>query len=136
MSTSTQAFDRDAVRLALRTGGLIDITTTGRRTGRPRRIEIVYHAFDGLIWISGMPGRKRAWLSNLEADPRLTFHLKRGFVADLPARARIITDESTRRAILPRITRAWRREDQLEAFVARSPLIEVVFDDPTLLAAD
>ncbi len=28
---------------ALEPGGVIDITTTGRRSGRPRRIEIVFH---------------------------------------------------------------------------------------------
>ena len=80
-----------------------------------------------------MPGR-RGWYANLAADPRLTFHLKGGVRADLPARATLLTDEPTRRTILTRITRQWRRESQLEAFVSGSPLIEVVFDDPTLLA--
>lgn len=130
----TTTADHDAVALALRTGGVIDITTTGRRSGEPRRIEIVFFALDGRVWISGMPG-PRDWLLNLEADPRLTFHLKNGPVADLPARARIVTDEPTRRSIMERVTRAWKREAQLEAFVAQSPLIEIIFDDPTLLAA-
>jgi deazaflavin-dependent oxidoreductase (nitroreductase family) len=134
-STPTPApiLDRDAVRLALRTGGVIDITTTGRRSGEPRRIEIVFHHLDGRVWISGLPG-PRAWLDNLRADPRLTFHLKGGIHADLAATARIVEDELTRRAMLTRITRSWRRESQLERFVADAPLIEVIFDDPTLLA--
>ena len=38
-------------------------------------------------------GRTRAWLHNLRADPRLTFHLKQLVQADLPATAREITDE-------------------------------------------
>jgi deazaflavin-dependent oxidoreductase (nitroreductase family) len=134
MPETTQTFDRDAVRLALRSGGVIDITTTGRHTGQARRIEIVFHAFDGHVWISGMPGRRRAWLANLEADPRLTVHLKAGTVADLPARARIVTDEPTRRAILTRVTQSWKRQAQLDEFVASSPLIEVLFDDTSLLA--
>jgi len=134
MPETTQTFDRDAVRLALRSGGVIDITTTGRHTGQARRIEIVFHAFDGHVWISGMPGRRRAWLANLEADPRLTVHLKAGTVADLPAHARIVTDEPTRRAILTRVTQAWKRQAQLDEFVASSPLIEVLFDDTSLLA--
>ena len=54
----------DAIRAALTQGGLIDLTTTGRRTGEPRRVEIVFHAIDGRIVISGMPRReKRAWLA-------------------------------------------------------------------------
>ena len=41
------------VRAALGRSGTIDITTLGRRTGEPRRIEIVFHALDGRIYISG-----------------------------------------------------------------------------------
>jgi deazaflavin-dependent oxidoreductase (nitroreductase family) len=130
----TGTLDREAIDAALSRGGTIDITTSGRRTGRPRRIEIVFFAIDGGIYISGMPGR-RGWLANLVADPRLTFHLKRGVQADLPATARIITDEAERRRLLGHITTAWNRQAQIEAFVARAPLIEVRFDDPSLAPA-
>jgi deazaflavin-dependent oxidoreductase (nitroreductase family) len=118
------------IRRALSHGQRIDITTTGRRTGRPRRIEIVFHNFDGRIYISGLPSRrKRAWIANLEADPRLTFHLKgRAVAADLPARARVITDEAERRAILSKVAAAWRRSD-VDVMVAFSPLIEVTIED-------
>jgi deazaflavin-dependent oxidoreductase (nitroreductase family) len=111
-------------------GGLIDITTTGRRSGRPRRIEIVYHVIGGRIYISGSPrsDRRRSWLINLEHDPRFTFHLKRGTKADLPATARIVNDPEERRAVMRRIIEtAWRGQN-LEAMVAYSPLIEVTFD--------
>jgi len=124
--------DRSAVALALRTGGIIDITTTGRQTAESRRIEIVFFHLDGRTWISGMPGR-RAWYANLRDDPRMVFHLKADVVADLPARAILVEDEPTRRSILTRVTAIWNRQAQLEQFVADSPLIEVVFDDPTLL---
>jgi len=115
-----------AVRAALDRGGVIDITTTGRRSGEPRRIEIVFHNVDGRIVISGMPMRERtrAWLHNLEADPRLTIHLKQGVVADLPATARIVTDEAERRDLLVHVARNWNRTD-VDAMVAWSPLIEV-----------
>lgn len=104
----------------------IDITTTGRQTGQPRRIEIAIHRFDGRYFISGSPSRrKRAWISNLEADPRLTVHIKAGVTpADLPATARVIDDEAERRAIMPRVAANWRRTD-VEVMVAYSPLIEV-----------
>jgi len=119
----------DSIRRALTEGGIIDITTTGRRSGRPRRIEIVFHVIGGRIYISGMPraDRKRRWLSNLEADPRLTVHLKRGVTADLPATARVVTDIAERRAILEHVARSWRRTD-VDAMVAHSPLIEVTID--------
>jgi deazaflavin-dependent oxidoreductase (nitroreductase family) len=116
----------DPLRTALSRGGTIDITTTGRHSGAPRRIEIVFHRIDGRMWISGMPSpRRRSWLANLAADPRLTVHLKGPIaVADLPAVARIVTDEAERRAVLERVARAWNRTD-VDRMVAQSPLIEV-----------
>jgi deazaflavin-dependent oxidoreductase (nitroreductase family) len=118
----------DAIRAALRQGQVIDITTTGRKSGEPRRLEIVFHVFDGRIYISGMPrsDRERAWLLNLRADPRLTFHLKNGPVADLPATARVIDDPVERHEVLAKIARVWRRDpSEMEA---HSPLIEVRID--------
>jgi hypothetical protein len=53
----------------------------------------------------------------------------------VPATARIITDEAERRPIIERVCQAWNRADQVETFVARAPLIEVVPDDGSLLAA-
>jgi deazaflavin-dependent oxidoreductase (nitroreductase family) len=117
------------IRRALAQSGIIDITTTGRRSGEPRRIEIFCHVIGGRIYISGMPNadRQRRWLSNLEANPRLTVHLKRELTADLPATARVITDTAERRAILEQVARAWKRTD-VDVMVAYSPLIEVTID--------
>jgi len=113
------------VQLALSRPGTIDITTTGRISGGPRRVEIVYHVFNGRIYISGMPNehRKRAWLANLEANPAMTFRLKGAVAADLPATARVITDSAERRQILEQIARVWRRDP--ETMIEHSPLIEV-----------
>jgi deazaflavin-dependent oxidoreductase (nitroreductase family) len=126
---SPEALMDDSIRRALAHGGVIDITTTGRRSGNPRRIEIVFHVIDGRIYISGIPNptRTRRWLGNLEANPRFTLHLKRGVAADLPATARVIVDQAERRAILTHVASAWNRTD-LEAMVAGSPLIEVTID--------
>jgi deazaflavin-dependent oxidoreductase (nitroreductase family) len=116
----------DRIRQALDQGQVIDITTTGRQSREPRRIEIVFQNFDGHIYISGMPRhRKRSWIANLEADPELTVHLKDVVRADLPATARIIDDETERRQILALVARAWRRTD-VDEMVAWSPLIEVI----------
>ena len=119
----------DAIRTALARGGLIDLTTTGRRTGEPRRIEIVLHVIDGRIVISGIPRRqKRAWLANIEADPRVTVHLKRDVVADLPGAARVVTGDRERRELLAHVARTWGRDD-LDVMVRYSPLIEIILDD-------
>jgi hypothetical protein len=116
-----------SVRDALATGGLIDITTTGRKSGQPHRIEIAFHNIGGRLYVSGMPGFKRSYIANLSADPHFIFHLKRGVTADLPATARIITDGAERRDVLPHIARAWKRDD-IDRMVAESPLFEVTID--------
>jgi len=120
----------DPIRRVFSHGDLIDITTTGRRTGQPRRIEIVYHVIDGRIYISGMPraDRRRSWLANLEHHPQFTFHIKRGMRTDLSATARIVEDLDERRRVMRHIIETAWHAQSLEAMVAYSPLIEVTLD--------
>ena len=121
----------DPIRRALSSGRVIDITTTGRRSGEDRRIEIVFHNVDGRLYITGMPNpdRTRAWIHNLQDDPRLTFHLKGSVQADLSATARVVTDDVERRSVLGWVVaNAWKKMD-VEAMIQHSPLIEVVIDD-------
>ena len=116
------------IKTALARGGTIDITTIGRKSGRPRRLEIVFHNIDGRVYISGQPSpTRRSWLANLAANPRFTFHLKGAVRADLAATARIIDDEDERRRVLAGVARNWRRTD-IDRMVLQSPLIEVVLD--------
>ena len=115
-----------AIRAALDRGHTIDITTTGRRSTSRAASRSCSTTSIGTCIISGMPSRRtRAWIHNLEDDPNLTVHLKdRTATADLPATARIITDEPERRAVMPHIARNWGRTD-VDTMVAYSPLIEV-----------
>ena len=46
----------DTIRTALHHSQVIDLTTTGRRTGQQRRIEIFLHDHDGQLFITGCPG--------------------------------------------------------------------------------
>ena len=122
------AATKEAIDTALERGHTIDTTTTGRQSGKPRRVEIVFHNVDGRIYISGIPSpNRRSWLANLDADHHLTFHLKGKVSADLPATARVIDKEAERREILPHIARNWGRTD-LEKMVRESPLIEVTIE--------
>ncbi|WP_343234243.1 nitroreductase/quinone reductase family protein [Microbacterium salsuginis] len=83
---------------------IIDITTQGRRTGRPRRIEIFFYRAAGATYLcSGAGGAATGWYANLLANPDFTFHLKNGIRADLPARATPVTDPAERRAVLAEI---------------------------------
>ena len=115
----------------------IDITTTGRRSGEPRRIEIAFYRLGDDIYLSGIPGpTPRNWLANLAAQPEFTFHLKHGLVADLPATARVIVDPAERRRVLAVFVAEFNRrhgpdspwpEAVLDEWVERSPLVKVIF---------
>jgi deazaflavin-dependent oxidoreductase (nitroreductase family) len=132
-------FMDDAVRRALEIGPestredrLVDITTYGAKTGEPRRIELVFHQLDGRWYLTGTPG-PRGWYANLRKNPRLVFHLKHSVVADVPATARPITEDEERHQVLTpivaEIQAARGTELDLGDWLARSPLVELAFDD-------
>jgi len=114
----------EEVRDALLQDQTIDITTIGRRSGRPRRLEIWFHNLDGRIYITGLPG-KRDWYANLLERPDLIFHLKQSVQADIPARARLITGPAERERVLRQILDRIGRRDANGNWLDRSPLIEV-----------
>jgi deazaflavin-dependent oxidoreductase (nitroreductase family) len=149
MSTSDRepaAYDFDAVTHALAIGPdsttaerTIDITTVGARSGIPRRIEVWFHRVDGRWYLTGMP-QPRSWYANLRAHPRFVVHLKHGIAANLPATA-VPVDKLTRRRVITTVLDLQNRPDvaarvsqrqDLDEWLAHSPLVEIVFDDERL----
>lgn len=127
------AADRAAIADALRTDLTIDITTTGRRSGAPRRIEIWFLHLDGRTFITGTPG-PRDWYANLLAEPTFTFHLKESVEADVAAHATPVHDTDTRRWVVESAAAEWYlTQVDLDAMVAEAPMVEVTFvvDDDT-----
>ena len=120
----------EATRAALHRSQLIDLTTIGRRTGEPRRIEIFLHHDDDQLFITGMPraDRTRDWIHNVEADPHVVIHLKQSVAVDVPATARVVTDPDERRPYIEAAARRWRRTDVPE-MLEHSPLIVLTADD-------
>lgn len=100
----------------------IDLTTTGRRSGRPSRIEIWWFHVDGRFVITGTPG-PRDWFANVLADPRVVVHVAGH---DLGATAVPVTDPSRRRRVLTHPDTAWyTTRAELAALVASSPMVEL-----------
>ena len=122
-----------AIIEALETDDMIDITTIGRRSGKPNKIEIWYHRALGRYFITGSPG-SRNWLANVIAEPKFTFHLKQSAQADLPATARVITDPAERREVMDAIDKVRPYYGELPgglpAMYEGGPLLEVNFDEP------
>jgi deazaflavin-dependent oxidoreductase (nitroreductase family) len=117
------------IRHALAHDRTVDITTTGRTTGRARRVEIWIHQLDGRLYITGTPGA-RDWYANLRAHPDFVLHLRESARADLAARATPVLEPVRRRAVLARILTGLGRADALETWVRDSPLVEVQVREP------
>jgi hypothetical protein len=117
----------------------IDITTTGARSGRPRRLEIWFYRVEGEIYLTTTPAR-RDWYANIVANPDFVFHLKNGVRADLAARGEPVTDAALRervfRAVIADLEQPWNPAGipqpvaPLEQWLAGSPLVHVTFPEP------
>ena len=117
------------IKVEMDRGGIADITTTGRRSGLPRRIEIYFHQFDGEYFLTGRPGRKRDWVANIEANPDFVLHLKRGIIADVPVIGEAEPDPEEKARVLRRaLIESWdsppdRVEARLPEWVKGAPFI-------------
>jgi len=102
----------------------IEITTTGRRSGKPVRVEIWWFHVDGRFIITGTPG-PRDWLANLIVDPRLTVH---ALGHDYPATARLVADPDFRRRFFSRPGQEigwYLAEADYDDLVRHAPMVEV-----------
>ena len=118
----------EIVTKALEHGHTIDITTTGRKSGLPRRIEIEFYNSEGRLYIWGRTATFRDWFANLQAQPEFIFHLKGDVQVDLPARATFITDRAERRNILSKLIQMTKSNADLEALVEAGPLVQVTIE--------
>ena len=118
-----------AVAAALANDLVIDITTIGRTSGEPKRLEIWFHNVDDRYYVTGRPG-PRSWYANVAANPAITFHFKETTEADLEGTARAITDADEKREVFLSAKKLseFINEDNVQEWVDGSPLIEVVFD--------
>ena len=129
----------DEIRSALSKDRLIDIVTTGARTGLPRKTEIWFTNVSGRIIICGTPDAegkngpraRRDWLANLKAKPEFLFCLKESVTIQLPARAVPIVDPEERRQLMTAPETEWYREQvvSVEELIESSPIVEVFFED-------
>jgi deazaflavin-dependent oxidoreductase (nitroreductase family) len=114
-STEQHALDHDR---------LVDITTIGRRSGKPSRIETGFYRHNGAYYLSGLPG-KRDWYANLLANPDFTIHLKQGATADIAATAHPVTDSAERESVIRMLVTKWGQSGRLQEFLDGSPLLRV-----------
>lgn len=100
----------------------IDITTFGRRSGLPRRIEIWWFRIDDRFIISGTPG-KRDWIANVMHDPRIIIHANGH---DIETTVTPVLDFAFRRRFFTRPETSWyTTQAELDRLVRTAPMIEV-----------
>lgn len=69
------------------------LTTTGRRTGLPREIEIWYVELDGRYYLISELRERADWVRNSLAEPRVQLQIGRHGAA-LAGRARVVHDDA------------------------------------------
>ena len=116
------------IRSILKADEVVDITTTGRKSGDARRIEIRLHALDGKLYITGRPGRPRSWYANMVAKAAFTLHLKQDLKRDVLCNAIPITEDGARRNVfeLMLTQESSMAHMDVDEWNKVSPLVEVV----------
>lgn len=101
------------------------LTTTGRSSGEPHRIEIWFVVVDGSVYVIAGAGRKSDWVKNLAADPSLTLEIGDG---RCDARASILDRaplDHPARARLAERYQGWQPGDPLTDWASTGLLVEV-----------
>lgn len=88
-------FERDTYEAAAREKE-VELTTYGRKTGKPSRRIIWITALDGKLYIRSGLGLTRDWPKNLLANGRAVLHMAG---QDIPVRARHVSDPAEARAM-------------------------------------
>src|SRR4051812_2606585 len=58
-------------RLGIRSSLVIELETTGAKSGRPRCVPLTGRADDTGLWVISQHGRRAGWAHNIAADPRV-----------------------------------------------------------------
>jgi deazaflavin-dependent oxidoreductase (nitroreductase family) len=67
MNPLVAALDRRGIRSAL----VVELETTGRKSGEPRRVPLAGSADPDGVWVISQHGHRAGWAHNIEADPRV-----------------------------------------------------------------
>jgi deazaflavin-dependent oxidoreductase (nitroreductase family) len=92
------------------------MTTTGRKTGLPRHIEIWYVEYEGCHYMVAEHREDTSWVKNIRANPAVTFSVGRA------------GNEEAKLALTQAHGRVVSREDEPELAAAVSKLMDEKYD--------
>jgi deazaflavin-dependent oxidoreductase (nitroreductase family) len=58
-------------RVGVRSSLVVELETTGRKSGKPRRVPLAGRADDKGVWVISQHGRRAGWAHNIAADPKV-----------------------------------------------------------------
>lgn len=58
-------------RIGVRSSLVVDLETTGRKSGEPRRVPLAGRADDTGVWVISQHGGRAGWAYNIAADPKV-----------------------------------------------------------------
>ena len=100
----------------------VNLTTVGRKSGKPSTVEIWWFEFEDRLLVTGTPG-PRDWLANIRSDSSVVVGHRLG---DLTGSATEVDDaEFRRRFFMSNEPRWYRGQAQLDALVADAPMVEL-----------
>jgi deazaflavin-dependent oxidoreductase (nitroreductase family) len=67
MNPMVAALERIGVRSSL----VVELETTGAKSGQPRRVPLAGRADDNGVWVISQHGRRAGWAYNIAADPKV-----------------------------------------------------------------
>jgi deazaflavin-dependent oxidoreductase (nitroreductase family) len=105
------------------------LTTRGRHTGRPHRIEIWFGLSNGVLYMLSGGGDRSDWVRNLVGDPAVRIEV--GGV-DRPARARVVVDpeeDASARRLLAAKYQGWREGRPLSNWASTALPVAVEPDE-------
>jgi len=123
-------YERTGGRIGRRLGNapMLLLETTGRTTGKPRTVALLYHRDRDKYVVVGSKGGSDAppaWLLNLQASPDVEVQIG---TERFPARARVANADERRR-LWEELTKLWPNYDRYQTQTARQ--IPVVILAPT-----
>jgi deazaflavin-dependent oxidoreductase (nitroreductase family) len=72
MNPMVAALERMGVHSSL----VVELETTGAKSGQPRRVPLAGRADDTGVWVISQHGRRAGWAYNIAADPKVRVRVK------------------------------------------------------------
>jgi deazaflavin-dependent oxidoreductase (nitroreductase family) len=58
-------------RIGIRSSLVVELETTGAKSGQPRRVPLTGRADDSGVWVISQHGRRAGWAHNIAANPKV-----------------------------------------------------------------